>query len=58
MAFSLRDLLPFGKKNQDYVGDANAAKERQTYEKIRQYSQGLVTIQDVISPEAIEVDFN
>ena len=28
MAFSLRDLLPFGKKNQDYVGDANAAKEQ------------------------------
>ncbi|MBQ6154340.1 DUF87 domain-containing protein, partial [bacterium] len=58
MAFSFSSLLPFGNKNQDFTGDARAQKEKQTFEKIRQYSQGLVTIQDIISPEAIEVDFN
>ena len=48
----------FRKKDNDYISDAQAQRERQVYEKIKQFSQGLVTIQDVISPEAIEVDFS
>ena len=48
------------KKNndgQDFAQQAQMQKEKQTYEKIKEFSQGLVTIQDVISPEAIELDF-
>ncbi|MDO5561610.1 MAG: ATP-binding protein [bacterium] len=48
------------KKNsndQDFAQQAQLQKEKQTYEKIKEFSQGLVTIQDIISPEAIELDF-
>lgn len=31
--------------------------EQKQMEKIKEFSQGLVTIQDIIAPEAIEVDF-
>lgn len=48
--------LPFlSKKNTD---DQNqpSAEDRQL-QKVKEFSQGLVTIQDIIAPEAIEVDF-
>lgn len=32
-------------------------QEQQEMEKLREFSRGLVTIQDIIAPEAIEVDF-
>lgn len=45
------------KNNQDFAQQAQLQKEKQTYEKIKEFSQGLVTIQDIVSPEAIELDF-
>lgn len=45
---------PFGKKKvQPVVQDESAQQQAQ----IEQFSRGLVTIQDIIAPEAIEVDF-
>ncbi len=60
-AFSLSALAnlppPFGKKKVDATTDA-AQQEKDHNEKIlKEFSQGLVTIQDIIAPEAIEVDF-
>lgn len=49
--------FPFNKKPADTL-DLVAQKEKQVDEKIRQYAQGLTTIQDIISPEAIELDFS
>jgi conjugal transfer ATP-binding protein TraC len=37
--------------------DPAAAQQAQELEKIKEFSRGLVTIQDIIAPEAIEVDF-
>lgn len=54
---AITDLFKTTKKNDEFAQQAEIQKEKQTYEKIRQYSQGLVTIQDIISPEAIELDF-
>ncbi len=54
---ALTDLFKTTKNNNEFAQQAEIQKEKQTYEKIRQYSQGLVTIQDIISPEAIELDF-
>ncbi|MCL2110446.1 ATP-binding protein [Microgenomates group bacterium] len=34
------------------------AEQQKIVEKIKTFSRGLVTVQDIISPEAIEVDFN
>lgn len=48
-------LLPFGKKKTDV--NQPPTKEEQELEKIKNFSRGLVTIQDIIAPEAIEVDF-
>ena len=46
---------PFKKKNdaEKQVAD----QEQRNLEKIKEFSRGLVTIQDIIAPEAIEVDF-
>lgn len=57
---NIKSLLPFGKKEKPEQVDeaAEAAKqEQENLEKIKQFSRGLVTIQDIIAPEAIEVDF-
>lgn len=54
---AITDLFKTNKNNSEFAQQAEIQKEKQTYEKIRQYSQGLVTIQDIISPEAIELDF-
>ncbi|MFZ5376307.1 MAG: VirB4-like conjugal transfer ATPase, CD1110 family [Patescibacteria group bacterium] len=55
MPFSIQ--LPFGKKTSPAQQGNQPSKEELEMEKIRQFSQGLVTIQDIIAPEAIEVDF-
>lgn len=52
---NLTSLLPFGKKKQ--VENQAPTKEQQELEKIKNFSRGLVTIQDIIAPEAIEIDF-
>lgn len=33
-------------------------KEKQSLEKIKEFSRGLVTVQDIIAPEAVELDFD
>lgn len=45
--------LPFGKKPVEPVDD-QATRDLQ---KLQEFSRGLVTIQDIIAPEAIEIDF-
>jgi type IV secretory pathway VirB4 component len=44
---------PFGKK----PVSAQKTDAEQTQEKLEEFSRGLVTVQDIIAPEAIEVDF-
>lgn len=51
----LSSLLPFGKKKTP--SEQPLTKEQQELEKIKNFSRGLVTIQDIIAPEAIEIDF-
>ena len=47
--------LPFKKKSDEQ--DQTKNKKEENLEKIKEFSRGLVTIQDIIAPEAIEVDF-
>ncbi len=58
---SILQSLPFFKKKSDQnpisPADAQSNLEQKQMEKIKEFSQGLVTIQDIIAPEAIEVDF-
>lgn len=49
--------LPFLKKKTDSAVDQVAQAEQQNQQRLTEFSQGLVTIQDIIAPEAIEVDF-
>ena len=49
--------LPFLPKPPAKVDSPQASKEQREYEKLKEFSRGLVTIQDIIAPEAIEVDF-
>jgi type IV secretory pathway VirB4 component len=49
--------LPFLKKKKTSEEDLAAQQTAQNEEAIRQFSQGLVSIQDIIAPEAIDVDF-
>ncbi len=50
--------LPFLKKKTTAdPTDPAVAQEQQTQAVLKQFSQGLVSIQDIIAPEAIEVDF-
>ncbi len=46
--------FPFSKKKDP---QEEPSIEQQTKEKLEEFSRGLVTIQDIIAPEAIEVDF-
>ncbi len=49
--------LPFlSKKDQDEQ-DPQAAANQLQQQKLKEFAQGLVTIQDIVAPEAIEVDF-
>ncbi|MCB9801406.1 MAG: ATP-binding protein [Pseudomonadales bacterium] len=60
---NLASLLPFGKKKTAPTDAASTPeakeleKQRKELEKLQEYSRGLVAIQDIIAPEAIEVDF-
>jgi conjugal transfer ATP-binding protein TraC len=47
--------LPFKKKSDEQ--EQTKDKKEEDLEKIKEFSRGLVTIQDIIAPEAIEVDF-
>ncbi len=73
MAFSLPNIqLPFGKKSQtadaaNVSGSGGAQgtqnttttqQKNESQEQLQAFSSGLVSIQDIISPEAIEVDFS
>jgi type IV secretory pathway VirB4 component len=53
---SLFSKLPFLKQRKQ-AEPALASQEQQELEKLKEFSRGLVTIQDIIAPEAIEVDF-
>lgn len=44
----------FGKKKEQ---DDSQTQEQLDQEKIKEFSRGLVTIQDIVAPEAIELDF-
>ena len=53
-------FLPFFKKKQaDPAQPTTPAQtqDQRAMEKIQEFSRGLVTIQDIIAPEAIEIDF-
>ncbi|PIR61597.1 MAG: hypothetical protein COU66_02945 [Candidatus Pacebacteria bacterium CG10_big_fil_rev_8_21_14_0_10_44_11] len=52
----LSTILPFGKKKKSAASEEEL-QDQKNLEKIKQFSRGLVTIQDIIAPEAIEVDF-
>src|SRR3990167_10128604 len=54
---SLSSLLPFAKKPKPNAAPTEGDVNARTLEKIQEFSRGLVTIQDIIAPEAIEVDF-
>lgn len=59
---SLKDLLPFGKKKPQTNGQsaqqAQQLDQKMLEDQIKTFSAGLVSIQDIISPEAIEVEFS
>lgn len=48
--------IPFLKRNSSVV-DVAAEQEAANTAILKQFSQGLVTTQDIIAPEAIEIDF-
>lgn len=49
-------FLPFFKKKETTGSDQTP--EQKNLEKLKEFSRGLVTVQDIIAPEAIEVDFS
>ncbi len=50
--------LPFFKKKDDKQTEgAVLSQDQKDLERLQEFSRGLVTIQDIIAPEAIEVDF-
>lgn len=48
---------PFGPKKTEQEEETDEQREAKNLEKIKEFSRGLVTIQDIVAPEAIEVDF-
>ncbi len=56
MANFFSSLLP-SKKKVPSSEERVAVAEQENLEKLKEFSRGLVTIQDIIAPEAIEVDF-
>jgi conjugal transfer ATP-binding protein TraC len=56
---NILNSLPFFKKKDDKKNDPSQdlTREQKDLEKLQEFSRGLVTIQDIIAPEAIEVDF-
>jgi hypothetical protein len=57
MASLLSSLLPPFLKKPSSAEDETSKKEAENKAILKQFSQGLVTTQDIIAPEAIEVDF-
>lgn len=55
----LSSLLPFlkKKKSEETAEETKVNTEQLNMEKLQEFSRGLVTIQDIVAPEAIEVDF-
>lgn len=53
----LQGLPFFNKKGQTASATPDKLQEQKDLEKLQEFSRGLVTIQDIIAPEAIEVDF-
>lgn len=55
--------LPFKLPNLPFLGNSDEEQipeddpRQRELEKIKEFSRGLVTVQDIIAPEAIEVDF-
>ncbi len=49
--------LPFLKKPTTDPASVEAQQLEQNQQVLKQFSQGLVSIQDIVAPEAIEVDF-
>lgn len=49
--------LPFFKTKTTTNQRGNPSQEESDLEKIKEFSRGLVSIQDIIAPEAIELDF-
>ena len=50
--------FPFGKKTEAVDSSATQPSDKEVLSReVKQFSSGLVSIQDIISPEAIEVDF-
>lgn len=52
----LKLSLPFLPKKKAVV-DEETSKQQQELQKLEEFSKGLVTVQDIIAPEAIEIDF-
>lgn len=52
---ALSTLLPFGKKKTNTPAEVDPQQKQ--LKILEEFSRGLVTIQDIIAPEAIEVDF-
>lgn len=53
---NLLSSLPFFKKKAEPADQQTS--EQKNLEKLKEFSRGLVTVQDIIAPEAIEVDFS
>lgn len=61
MSFSLFKTNTKTKNSSDNLNDEKSIqikKEEQVFKKIKEFSRGLVTVNDIIAPEAIELDFN
>jgi len=56
---SILNSLPFFKKKENPATKTGIvpSQEQKDLERLQEFSRGLVTIQDIIAPEAIEVDF-
>lgn len=56
---NILNSLPFFKKKDEGGPEvvSKSSQEQKDLEKLQQFSRGLVSIQDIIAPEAIEVDF-
>ncbi len=53
---SILNSLPFFKKKTQEQ-ENNTSQDQKDLAKLQEFSRGLVTIQDIIAPEAIEIDF-
>ncbi len=57
---NILNSLPFFKKsdkNKEAALGSEPSQEQKDLKRLEEFSRGLVTIQDIIAPEAIEVDF-